>query len=75
MNRILQGYIENPGELQKLRMRSIFEINMEEAMKGLSRVEEKNSIRGRRFWFTTDNGIQFSAMKDRTDNIVLRRKN
>uniref|UniRef100_A0A1I7UT80 F-box domain-containing protein n=1 Tax=Caenorhabditis tropicalis TaxID=1561998 RepID=A0A1I7UT80_9PELO len=65
INKILREIIENSGKLQELRMHSSYVVNMEEAIKDLeiSRIENANIMREKKYWLTGNNGKQISATK------------
>uniref|UniRef100_A0A1I7UT91 FBA_2 domain-containing protein n=1 Tax=Caenorhabditis tropicalis TaxID=1561998 RepID=A0A1I7UT91_9PELO len=75
INKILLEYMKNPGQLQELRMLFNCRIKMEEAMTGLNIAEtqEGNNWREPKYWFTTDNGIRFLAMREPTGTVVIKR--
>uniref|UniRef100_A0A1I7UT65 F-box domain-containing protein n=1 Tax=Caenorhabditis tropicalis TaxID=1561998 RepID=A0A1I7UT65_9PELO len=72
INDILLEWMENPGELQKVRMCNYQNINIDKVVNGLNviRIEEE----GRKHWFIADNGIRFSATVTAEDIIVIERE-
>uniref|UniRef100_A0A1I7UT57 F-box domain-containing protein n=2 Tax=Caenorhabditis tropicalis TaxID=1561998 RepID=A0A1I7UT57_9PELO len=76
INKILRELMENPGELQELRMTCKDVIIVKRAVKDLNivRLIKGNATRYRKYWFTGQNGIGFSATKENMKTVVITRE-
>uniref|UniRef100_A0A1I7UT83 F-box domain-containing protein n=1 Tax=Caenorhabditis tropicalis TaxID=1561998 RepID=A0A1I7UT83_9PELO len=73
VNQILQECLENPGELQLLRMYSLFRVTLENIVTGLNAVRVQAGII-KRVRITGNNGIQFLVTLESKDTIVIKRE-
>uniref|UniRef100_A0A1I7UT64 F-box domain-containing protein n=1 Tax=Caenorhabditis tropicalis TaxID=1561998 RepID=A0A1I7UT64_9PELO len=77
INKILLELMENPGELQVVRLDTYKEgFKMEEVVKGLNvvRIDEGDNWRRQTYWLTGNNGIQLSVTKATRRIIVIERE-
>uniref|UniRef100_A0A1I7UT77 F-box domain-containing protein n=1 Tax=Caenorhabditis tropicalis TaxID=1561998 RepID=A0A1I7UT77_9PELO len=70
MNQILWKLTKNPGEIQELRMTG--DIKLRGLVKGLNNVRVEKGGRALIYWFTTDNGVQFSVTEDFITVVIKR---
>uniref|UniRef100_A0A1I7UT71 F-box domain-containing protein n=1 Tax=Caenorhabditis tropicalis TaxID=1561998 RepID=A0A1I7UT71_9PELO len=71
INKVLRGFMENPGEMQELQMDCCNKIKLEEVVEGLhfNRQNDREM-----YWLTSNNGIRFSVSMMLWSTVVIARE-